>query len=244
MDKITSSVNIFVALHTCLTEYWTRAERLRQQAWRLTSEGGEAGERLPRLDLRRARLRALQRAAEVPLACRLPKPRPPARLPPPPAAWLGAQAGLSSKRLARPSPASVRAASGTALVIFTALLVVSAPAPTRPAPACVNASSASSDTRVGGHHSGGRHAEAAHATDVPPFSTAACAIASAAAAAVPLLPLQPPTPTPAADGRPQTADVQGLGSTGLTALRSCHRTARIEYSYLLTSTTTTCALLQ
>jgi hypothetical protein len=32
--------------------------------------------------------------AEVLLACGPPKPRPPARLPPPPAAWLGARAGL------------------------------------------------------------------------------------------------------------------------------------------------------
>jgi hypothetical protein len=73
--------------------------------------------------------------AEVPLACGPPKPRPSARLPPPPAAWLGARAGLSSGRSARPLPASVRAASGAALVIFTAPLVASAPAPTRPAPA-------------------------------------------------------------------------------------------------------------
>jgi hypothetical protein len=75
------------------------------------------------------------RVAEVPLACGPPKPLPPARLPPPPAAWLGARAGLSSERSARPLPASVRAASGAALVIFTAPLVVSAPAPTRPASA-------------------------------------------------------------------------------------------------------------
>jgi hypothetical protein len=57
------------------------------------------------------------------------------RLPPPPAAWSGARAGLSSERSSRPLPASVRAASGTALVIFTAPLVVSAPAPTWPASA-------------------------------------------------------------------------------------------------------------
>jgi hypothetical protein len=70
------------------------------------------------------------RVAEVPVACGPPKPRPPAQLPLPPAAWLGARAGLSSKRSARPLPASVRAASGAALVIFTAPLVVRAPAPT------------------------------------------------------------------------------------------------------------------
>jgi hypothetical protein len=73
--------------------------------------------------------------ADVPLACGPPEPRPPARLPPPPAAWLGARAGLSSERSARPLPASVRAASGTALVIFTASLVVSGPALTWPASA-------------------------------------------------------------------------------------------------------------
>jgi hypothetical protein len=36
----------------------------------------------------------------VPLACGPPKPRPPARLPPRPAAWLSARAGLSSERSA------------------------------------------------------------------------------------------------------------------------------------------------
>jgi hypothetical protein len=75
------------------------------------------------------------RVAEVPLSCGPPKLRPPARLPPPPAAWLDARAGLSSERSVRSLPASVRAASGAVLVIFTALLVVSAPAPTWPAPA-------------------------------------------------------------------------------------------------------------
>jgi hypothetical protein len=70
---------------------------------------------------------------------------------------------------------------------------------------------------VGGHHSGGRRAGAAHATNVNPPATAAYAIA--AAAAVPPLPLHPLPPMPA-------AGAQALGSTGLTALRSCHRTVR------------------
>jgi hypothetical protein len=80
---------------------------------------------------RTARLPPLPRAAEVPLACGPPKPRPPAQLPSPPGAWLGAQAGLSSERPARPSPASVRAASGAALVIYTAPLAISVPVPHR-----------------------------------------------------------------------------------------------------------------
>jgi hypothetical protein len=75
------------------------------------------------------------RAAEAPLAFEPPESRPPAQLSPPPAAWLVAQGGLSSERPARPSPASVRAASGAAPVNFTAPLVVSAPAHTLVAPA-------------------------------------------------------------------------------------------------------------
>jgi hypothetical protein len=77
------------------------------------------------------------------------------------------------------------------------------------------ASSASSNTPVGGHHGGRRRAGAAHSTDVHPPATAAYAIAAEVAA--PSLPLQPPPLTPA-------AGAQALGSTGLTALRSRHRT--------------------
>jgi hypothetical protein len=130
-----------------------------------------------------------------PWACEPPKPWPPARLPSPPAAWLGAQAGLSSERSERPVPASVRAASVAAPVIFPVPPVVSAPAPTRPALAPTPAARASSDIPVGGHLNGSRRAGAAHATGVHPPASAA--YAKAAAAAVPSLPLQPPPPTPA-----------------------------------------------
>jgi hypothetical protein len=79
--------------------------------------------------------------------------------PPPPAAWLGAQAGLSSERSARPLPVSVRAASGAAPVIFAAPLVVKRPR-AHAASSCAIASNASRDTPVGGHYSGGRRAGA------------------------------------------------------------------------------------
>jgi hypothetical protein len=85
------------------------------------------------------------------------------------------------------------------------------------ASSCAIASSASSESPVGGHHSGRRRAGGAHATDVHPLATAAYAMA--AAAAILPLPLQPPPPTAA-------AGAQALGSTGLTALRSCRRTVR------------------
>jgi hypothetical protein len=79
---------------------------------------------------------------------------------------------------------------------------------------CAIASSASSESPVVGHHSGSRRAGASHATDVHLLATAAYAIA--AAATMPPLPMQPPPPTPA-------AGAHAPGSTGLTALRSCHR---------------------
>jgi hypothetical protein len=82
---------------------------------------------------------------------------------------------------------------------------------------CAIVSSLSNESPVVWYHSGRRRAGAAHATDVHPPATAAYAIA--AAAAVPPLPLQPPPPTPA-------AGAHAPGSTGLTALRSCHRTVR------------------
>jgi hypothetical protein len=117
--------------------------------------------------------------------------------------WSGARAGMSSERSARPLPARVRAASGPALVIRP------------PRPRGQLASSASSESPVGGHHSGGRRAGGLHATNVHPRATTAYAIA--AAAAVPPLPLQPLPITPA-------AGAQARGSTGLTVLRLCHRT--------------------
>jgi hypothetical protein len=150
----------------------------------------------------------------VPLACGPPKPRPPARLPPRPAAWLSARAGLSSER-------SAAACERAGCVWRCAGDIHHAVGGQRPrahaSSSCAIASSASSDTPVAGHHTGRRRAGAAHATDVHPPATAAYAIA--AAAAVPPLPLQPPPPTPA-------AGAHAPGSTGLTALRLCHRTVR------------------
>jgi hypothetical protein len=117
---------------------------------------------LMRPHARTARLPLRHALHRTSLACEPPKHRPPARLPPPPAARFRAQAGLSSERSARLSPASVRAAFGAALVCECDLLRAVHVGGQRPrahaASSCVNASSASNDAPVGGHHSGGRRA--------------------------------------------------------------------------------------
>jgi hypothetical protein len=121
------------------------------------------------------------RAAEVPLACEPVKPRPPAQLPPPPAAWSGAQRGLSSEWPARQSPANVAAASGASRYAGALHRTARGQRPRAHIDSsCANASSASSDTPVGGHHSGCRRARAVHATDMHPAASAAYPTAAAA----------------------------------------------------------------
>jgi hypothetical protein len=87
---------------------------------------------------------------------------------------VGRRAGLSSERSARPLPASVRAASGAALVIFTAPLVDSALAPTWPASA---------------------PSQAVQAAEIPLLGSTAAAGAQAPRT-LPTCTLPPPLPTP------------------------------------------------